>query len=72
MSEVAAFFAMIVLFVLYLALTYWAYADASDRGMDVPGFAAALVFFGGLPGLIIYLLIRPEKTYSPDKPEWLR
>lgn len=55
----------VVFLVLGLAMTalsiyavYWTYKDASGRGMDSPELWALVVFFGNIPGLIVYLLVR--------------
>ena len=40
--------------------TIWAVNDCRARRVDNPIPWALVVFFGGLPGLIIYLIIRPE------------
>ena len=60
---VLLFFAVIIL--IGLAMTalsiyavYWTYKDASRRGMDNPELWALIVFFGSIPGLIAYFLIR--------------
>ena len=50
----------IVWLLIGLIASIWASADASDR--DKSGcLVFILVFFGGPLGLIIWLLIRPEK-----------
>jgi len=55
----------VVFLVLGLAMTalsiyavYWTYKDASRRRMDSPELWALVVFFGSIPGFIVYLLVR--------------
>ncbi len=54
----------LLIFCLYLYSVFWAYSDAVARGK--PGcLVALLVFFLTWPlGLILWIIFRPERTYS--------
>jgi hypothetical protein len=45
-------------FVLWVALAYWVYRDATRRHMDNAVLWAVITFFLGLIGLVIYLVVR--------------
>ena len=51
---------IIIWFLIGLIASIWALSDASDRGKS-GCLVFLLVFLGGPIGLIIWLLIRPEK-----------
>ncbi|MCB2288299.1 hypothetical protein LGK97_00780 [Clostridium sp. CS001] len=51
---------IIIWFLIGLIASIWALSDASDRGKS-GCLVFILVFFGGPIGLVIWLLIRPEK-----------
>jgi hypothetical protein len=54
---------------VYLALVYWVYSDASGRGNDKAGLWALLVFFTPVIGLLIYFLVgRDQGTHVPPGP----
>jgi hypothetical protein len=57
-----------------LALIYWVYSDARNRGNDKAGLWAVLVFLTPIIGLIIYLLVgRDQGSRSPpDTPSAVR
>jgi len=48
----------IIIFIVWLAAAYWAYKDAKKRGVEHPGLWGVVVFFAGLIGIIIYLVLR--------------
>jgi RNA polymerase subunit RPABC4/transcription elongation factor Spt4 len=52
--------------VVWLASTYWTYKDIGARTRDpvVQGLMVLLVFVFFLPGLLLYLIIRPKLTLS--------
>lgn len=54
------------LLVMWLAALYWIYRDASERSRDpmVRGIAVATVLMFNLPGLLIYLILRPKATLT--------
>jgi hypothetical protein len=54
------------LFVVWLASTYWAYKDITARTRDqvVQALMVLLVFVFFLPGLLLYLIIRPKLTLA--------
>lgn len=45
-------------FVAWLLVAYWVYNDAQDRHVDSPLLWAAIVFFVGPIGAVLYLLVR--------------
>ncbi len=49
------------IWIISILLAYWAYKDAKSRNMDSPALWAIIVFFLGLIGLIIYLIVRPDE-----------
>lgn len=55
-----ALMAVIVAFVLNVALLIWVARDAKSRGMDSSVLWMLLVFFTSFLGLIIYLFSRPQ------------
>lgn len=62
---------IVVIWIVWLVLAIWVYKDAKKRGMN--GILWALiVFFLGIIGLIIYLLVRssnkgPQQTSGPGR-----
>jgi hypothetical protein len=55
---------IISLVILWLGAVLWAYRDAKERSRDpwTHVISAALVFVFNLPGLVLYLMIRPRET----------
>ncbi|NPA74640.1 MAG: phage holin family protein, partial [Euryarchaeota archaeon] len=51
-----------IFFIIWLVLAIWAYKDAKRRGMDAPIVWFLVVFFLGIIGLIIYLIVRPKEV----------
>jgi len=54
------------LLVMWIAALYWTYRDASARSRDpaMHGIAVATVFIFNLPGLLLYLILRPKTTLT--------
>lgn len=53
-------------FIIALAISFWVFRDAKNRGIENPLLWAAIVFFTGIIGLIIYFFfIRPKKGTVP-------
>lgn len=54
------------LLVMWCAALYWTYRDASSRTRDsiVQGLAVAAVLVFNLPGLMLYLILRPKITLA--------
>lgn len=56
----------LVIFCIWFAVAYWAYKDAERRGLNGVLWGI-VVFFGGIIGIIIYLVLRDEQ--KPKKPD---
>ena len=54
------------LLALWLSLVIWTYMDIRSRSRDFFArvFAALLVLVLGLPGLLLYLILRPQETLA--------
>lgn len=54
------------LLVVWIAALYWIYRDASARSRDpmMHGIAVGTVFIFNLPGLLLYLILRPKATLT--------
>jgi len=54
------------LVVLWIAALVWAYRDAAARSRDplIQALAALLVALFNLPGLLVYLIVRPSETLA--------
>ena len=65
----SAFFCImwIVVFIVWIVITIWAYKDAQKRGMNAILWAL-IVFFIGIIGLIIYLVVRGEHNKKSEQP----
>ena len=63
---VATVFAAVVIAAFWLAIVLWAYRDMRSRSRDplAPLLVALLVFLLNLPGILIYILLRPRETLS--------
>lgn len=57
----------IVWFVIAILLCIWVYRDAESRGMNGVLWLI-VVLIAGILGLIIYLIVRKEKTPSREAP----
>lgn len=56
---VVVLLAVVLVSVFWIGVSYWVYMDAHKRGMDNATMWAVLVFvIGGLPGLVVYFLVR--------------
>ncbi len=53
---------------LWVSLVFWAYRDMRSRGRDplAPILAALLVAVLSLPGLLVYLILRPARTLDEE------
>ncbi len=51
----------VVFFIIWLLLAIWAYKDAKKRCMSSPIIWFLVVFFLGIIGLIIYVVIRKDE-----------
>jgi len=56
----------------WLGLPIWVYYDARSRGMEKPLLWAVLVLFSFFIGLLVYLIVRPEKVAGNICPECKR
>ncbi|GEM_PF-1233340 len=67
-------FCLLLPLIIDILLAVWAYKDAQKRNMDNPIIWFLIVFFLGLIGLIIYLVVRPKEPvqqnqyYAPPPP----
>jgi hypothetical protein len=59
------FFIPLVFLALSIAILVWVARDAKARGMDSAILWMLLVFLLNLPGLVIYLLARPQGITVP-------
>ncbi len=50
---------MIIFFLIWIGVSIWVYKDAKKRGEDSPVIWLLVTLFGGLVGLIVWLVIRP-------------
>ena len=55
---------VVVVFIIHVAILAFVYNDANDRHMDSPAVWILLVFFLGLLGLIIYLIVRNPYSHE--------
>ena len=62
----ATVFAAVVIAAFWLAIVIWAYRDMRSRSRDplAQFLVAVLVFLLNIPGLFIYILLRPRETLS--------
>lgn len=56
----------------WFGLPIWVYYDARSRGMDKPLLWAVLVLFSFFIGLLVYLIVRPERIAGNICPECKR
>jgi heme/copper-type cytochrome/quinol oxidase subunit 2 len=56
---------LIVWFIINVLLCVWIYRDAESRGMN-GALWLIIVFISGIIGLIVYLIVRGEKTRRPS------
>jgi len=50
----------VILIAINIAILLWVKNDATARGMENPVLWLIIVFFTGLVGLVIYILVRPK------------
>jgi uncharacterized membrane protein YhaH (DUF805 family) len=58
-------FFFLAIVALNVAILVWVARDAKARGMDNAILWMLLVFFTGIVGLIVYLLVRPQGNTVP-------
>ena len=56
----------VIIFIVWLAVAYWTYKDAKKRGLEHPVLWGVVVFFAGLIGILIYLVLR--NNIKPNNP----
>ena len=56
----------VTIFIVWLAVAYWVYKDAKKRGLKNAALWGVVAFFGGLIGILIYLVLR--NNMKPDTP----
>ena len=63
---VATIFAAVVVAAFWMAIVIWAYRDMRSRSRDPLAqlLVGVLVFLLNIPGLFIYILLRPRETIS--------
>ena len=63
---VATIFAAVVVAAFWMAIVIWAYRDMRSRSRDplAQFLVGVLVFLLNIPGLFIYILLRPRETIS--------
>jgi len=68
LAQVAAAFAAAFVAALWLSLIFWTYRDISRRSRDVllRILAALVVTVLFLPGILIYLILRPQNTLEQE------
>jgi hypothetical protein len=66
-------FFLVIALVINVLLMVWAYRDAESRGQN-GCLVAALIYFAGIPGIIIWLLIRDSlaEKYSSSTSVYTR
>ncbi|HEX2912034.1 MAG TPA: zinc ribbon domain-containing protein [Chloroflexia bacterium] len=62
--QVVATFLIAFLVVLWMTLCFWTFRDIQSRTRDIIAqiFATLLVFFFNIPGVLLYILVRPKET----------
>ncbi len=62
--QVIATFLVAFLVVLWMTLCFWTFRDIQSRTRDIIAqiFATLLVFFFNIPGVLLYILVRPKET----------
>jgi hypothetical protein len=62
--QVVATFLVAFLVVLWMTLCFWTFRDIQARTRDLVAqiFATLLVFFFNIPGVLLYILVRPKET----------
>lgn len=62
--QVVATFLVAFLVVLWMTLCFWTFRDIQARTRDLLAqvFATLLVFFFNIPGVLLYILVRPKET----------
>jgi hypothetical protein len=64
--QVVATFLVAFLVVLWMTLCFWTFRDIQARTRDLLAqvFATLLVFFFNIPGVLLYILVRPKETLA--------
>lgn len=64
--QVIATFLIAFLVVLWLTLCFWAFRDIQSRTRDIIAqiFSVLLVFFFNIPGVLLYILVRPKESLA--------
>ena len=64
--QITATFIVAFLVVLWLTLCVWTFRDIQSRTRDVIAqvFATLLVIFFNIPGVLLYILVRPKETLA--------
>jgi hypothetical protein len=62
--QIFATFLVAFLVVLWMTLCFWTFRDIQARTRDIIAqvFATLLVFFFNIPGVLLYILVRPKET----------
>jgi hypothetical protein len=58
-------FFVLAIIAINILILIWVYNDARARGVESPAIWLLVVFFTGLIGLIIYLVVRPKGITGP-------
>jgi hypothetical protein len=64
--QVMATFLIAFLVILWLTLCFWTFRDIQSRSRDIIAqiFATLLVVFFNIPGVLLYILVRPKETLA--------
>jgi len=64
--QVMATFLIAFLVILWLTLCFWTFRDIQSRTRDIIAqvFATLLVIFFNIPGVLLYVLVRPKETLA--------
>ncbi|NWJ44717.1 MAG: zinc ribbon domain-containing protein [Chloroflexi bacterium] len=66
--QIIATFLIAFLVIIWLTLCFWTFRDIQSRTRDIVAqiFATLLVVFFNIPGVLIYLLVRPKHTLEHE------